>query len=52
MLADVGDALLGFCLGNALAKDLHAQARRPNVLIKIPGTSEGLPAIEASFLSK
>jgi transaldolase len=30
----------------AVAKDLHAQARRPNVLIKIPGTPEGLPAIE------
>src|SRR2546426_11516747 len=30
----------------AAAKDLHAQARRPNVLIKIPGTPEGLPAIE------
>src|ERR1700756_349815 len=30
----------------AEAKDLHAQAQRPNVLIKIPGTKEGLPAIE------
>lgn len=28
------------------AKDLHARAGRPNVLIKIPGTQEGLPAIE------
>ena len=26
--------------------ELHAQARRPNVLIKIPGTPEGLPASE------
>ena len=30
----------------AEAKDLHARAARPNVLIKIPGTPEGLPAIE------
>lgn len=30
----------------AAAKDLHARAGRPNVLIKIPGTKEGLPAIE------
>src|SRR5262249_43997566 len=29
----------------AVAKELHAQARRPNLLIKIPGTPEGLPAI-------
>ncbi len=33
------------------AKDLHAQARRPNVLIKIPGTPEGLPAIEESIFA-
>ncbi|QDT93684.1 transaldolase [Gimesia algae] len=30
----------------AAAKDLHARVGRPNVLIKIPGTKEGLPAIE------
>ena len=30
----------------AEAKDLHARAQRPNLLIKIPGTREGLPAIE------
>jgi len=30
----------------AAVKDLHARAARPNVLIKIPGTREGLPAIE------
>ena len=30
----------------AAAKELHARAGRPNVLIKIPGTREGLPAIE------
>ncbi|MGI8578145.1 MAG: transaldolase [Nocardioidaceae bacterium] len=28
------------------AKRLHSQAERPNVFIKIPGTPEGLPAIE------
>jgi transaldolase len=30
----------------AAAKDLHARAGRPNLFIKIPGTKEGLPAIE------
>ena len=35
----------------AVAKDLHAQARRPNVFIKIPGTPEGLPAIEESIFA-
>src|SRR5262249_7947344 len=28
------------------AKDLHHQGGRPNLFIKIPGTPEGLPAIE------
>ena len=28
------------------ARDLHARAGRPNLFIKIPGTREGLPAIE------
>lgn len=31
-----------------IAKVLHAQAGRPNLLIKIPGTTEGLEAIEES----
>jgi len=35
----------------AEAKDLHAQARRPNVFIKIPGTPEGLPAIEEAIFA-
>jgi transaldolase len=35
----------------AAAKDLHARARRPNLLIKIPGTREGLPAIEESIFA-
>jgi transaldolase len=30
----------------AAAKALHGRAGRPNLLIKIPGTPEGLPAIE------
>jgi transaldolase len=30
----------------AAARDLHARAGRPNLFIKIPGTPEGLPAIE------
>jgi transaldolase len=33
------------------AKNLHAQARRPNVFIKIPGTPEGLPAIEEAIFA-
>ena len=35
----------------AAAKSLHARAGRPNVLIKIPGTKEGLPAIEESIFA-
>jgi transaldolase len=35
----------------AEAKDLHAQAQRPNLLIKIPGTKEGLPAIEEAIFA-
>ena len=30
----------------AAARELHARAARPNLFIKIPGTAEGLPAIE------
>ena len=33
----------------AVAKELHARAARPNLLIKIPGTPEGLPAIEEAI---
>ena len=33
------------------AKDLFARAARPNVFIKIPGTKEGLPAIEESIFA-
>jgi len=35
----------------AAAKDLFARAARPNLLIKIPGTNEGLPAIEEAIFS-
>jgi transaldolase len=33
------------------AKDLFARAARPNLFIKIPGTSEGLPAIEEAIFA-
>jgi transaldolase len=33
------------------AKDLHARAARPNLFIKIPGTAEGLAAIEESIFA-
>jgi transaldolase len=35
----------------AAAKSLHARAARPNLLIKIPGTTEGLPAIEEAIFA-
>ncbi len=35
----------------AAAKSLHARAARPNLLIKIPGTKEGLPAIEEAIFA-
>ncbi len=35
----------------AAAKDLSARAARPNLLIKIPGTKEGLPAIEEAIFA-
>src|SRR6516165_8752730 len=33
------------------AEDLHTRAQRPNLLIKIPGTKEGLPAIEEAIFA-
>jgi transaldolase len=33
------------------AKDLHARVGRPNVFIKIPGTAEGLPAVEEAIFA-
>src|SRR6266699_3260956 len=35
----------------AAAKDLSARAARPNLFIKIPGTAEGLPAIEEAIFA-
>src|SRR3954471_13809744 len=35
----------------AAAKDLSARANRPNLYIKIPGTKEGLPAIEEAIFA-
>lgn len=35
----------------AAARDLSARAARPNVFIKIPGTPEGLPAIEEAIFA-
>ncbi len=35
----------------AAAKNLHARAGRPNLFIKIPGTKEGLPAIEEAIFA-
>jgi transaldolase len=39
---DTGKTLAG-------AMELHARAARPNLFIKIPGTKEGLPAIEEAI---
>jgi transaldolase len=35
----------------AAAKELHARANCPNLFIKIPGTEEGLPAIEEAIFA-
>jgi transaldolase len=35
----------------AAAKDLSARGKRPNLFIKIPGTREGVPAIEEAIFS-
>ena len=35
----------------AAAEKLHLQAERPNLFIKIPGTKEGLPAIEEAIFA-
>ena len=46
--------LLAYDTQNTIAgpKRLHAQAGRPNLFIKIPGTPEGLPAIEEGHLRR
>jgi transaldolase len=35
----------------AAAKQLHAEAARPNLFIKIPGTQQGMPAIEQAIFA-
>ncbi len=35
----------------AAAAHIHRQANRPNLFVKIPGTPEGIPAIEASIFA-
>ncbi|MCA1732400.1 MAG: transaldolase, partial [Acidobacteria bacterium] len=35
----------------AAARDLHTRAARPNLFIKIPGTPEGVPAIEEAIFA-
>ena len=35
----------------AAARDLHGRAGKPNLFIKIPGTPEGLPAIEEAIFA-
>jgi transaldolase len=35
----------------AAARALHARAERPNLFIKIPGTKEGIPAIEEAIFA-
>jgi transaldolase len=35
----------------AAARDLHERGGKPNLFIKIPGTAEGIPAIEAAIFA-
>ena len=47
---EVSPLLAGDAAGTILAAaQLHARAARPNLFIKIPGTPQGLPAIEQSI---
>src|SRR5512135_113708 len=49
---EVSPVLAGDTAGSiAAAKDLHARAGRPNLFVKIPGTPEGLPAIEEAIFA-
>jgi transaldolase len=45
--------LLAYDTANTIraAVELHGRAKRPNLYIKIPGTREGLPAIEESIFA-
>jgi transaldolase len=47
---DRTDGVDGF-VSLAAAQDLHRRGGRPNLFIKIPGTPEGLPAIEAAIFT-
>src|ERR1700731_4198133 len=46
-----GSGLLLHVTSLAAAKDLHTRAGQPNLFIKIPGTKEGLPAIEEAIFA-
>ena len=47
---ELSPTLVGDSAGStAAAKKLHAQADRPNIFVKIPGSPEGVAAIEASI---
>lgn len=49
---EVSPLLAGDTAGSIeAARRIHRQADRPNLLVKIPGTPEGLPAIEASIFA-
>ncbi len=49
---EVSPLLAGDSAGSIeAARHIHRQADRPNLLVKIPGTPEGLPAIEASIFA-
>jgi transaldolase len=49
---EVSPALANDTIGTvAAAKELHARAEWPNLFIKIPGTKEGLPAIEEAIFA-
>jgi len=43
--------LLAYDTAATLTQALHAQAGKPNLFIKIPGTPEGLPAIEDAIFA-
>ncbi len=47
---EVSPLLAGDTAGSiAAARQIHQQADRPNLFVKIPGTPEGIPAIEESI---
>ena len=49
---EVSPLLAGDTQGSiAAARQIYQQAERPNLFVKIPGTPEGIPAIEASIFA-